>query len=157
VKIKSVKANNKKRAFEIDTARRHFSFPYAKAGPVPSAEDPIVELYVDPELGRQGFVYRLKSGAEETVLLDQVLEYVHDPSYMRNLLLFKLTVEALNGLADSRLSKREVIRRMGTSPAQFYRLLDTANYRKTVDQMLRLLQALDRDVDLVVRPRAGAE
>jgi hypothetical protein len=157
VKVKSVKANNRKRAFEIDTARRHFSFPYAKAGLVPTAADPIVELYVDPEIAREGFVYRLRSGAEETVLLDQVLEYVHDPSYMRNLLLYKLTVEARNGLAGSGLSKREVIRRLGTSPAQFYRLLDTANYRKTVDQLLRLLQVLDREVEFVVRPRAGAE
>jgi hypothetical protein len=48
------------------------------------------------------------------------------------------------------------IRRVGTSPAQLYRLLDTTNQRKSVDQMLRLLQALDCEVDLVVRARRAS-
>lgn len=40
---------------------------------------------------------------------------------------------------------------LGTSAAQFYRLLDQTNYRKSVDQVLSLLHVLDCDVDLVVR------
>lgn len=35
----------------------------------------------------------------------------------------------------SALSKREVIRRLRTSAAQFYRLLDQINYRKSVDPL----------------------
>jgi hypothetical protein len=42
-----------------------------------------------------------------------------------------------------------------TSPPQFYRLLDQTNYRKSVDQLLRLLQALDCDVDVVVREKSA--
>ena len=55
----------------------------------------------------------------------------------------------------SKLSRREIIRRLGTSPAQLYRLLDQTNYRKSVDQMLSLLAALDCDVDLVVRAKTA--
>jgi hypothetical protein len=51
--------------------------------------------------------------------------------------------------------RREIIRRLGTSPAQLYRLLDQTNYRKSVDQLLRLLQVLDCDVDLVVRAKGA--
>lgn len=40
-----------------------------------------------------------------------------------------------------------------TANKQFYRLLDQVNYRKSVDQVLALLQILDCDVDLVVRAR----
>lgn len=87
--------------------------------------------------------------------MEQVLEYNRDPSYMRDLLLYKLTVEAERRVQQSRLSRREIIRRLGTSPAQFYRLLDPTNYRKSIDQVLSLLQVLDCDVDLVVTGTRG--
>jgi len=51
------------------------------------------------------------------------------------------------------LSRREIIRWLGTSAAQFYRLLDQTNYRKSIDQLLSLLHVLDCDVDLVVRAK----
>jgi hypothetical protein len=34
-------------------------------------------------------------------------------------------------------------------------MLDTTNYRKSVDQMLRLLYVLDCDIELVVRDRSA--
>jgi predicted XRE-type DNA-binding protein len=75
---------------------------------------------------------------------------------MRDLLLHNLTVQALDRLGTSRLSRREIIRRLGTSPAQFYRLIDPANHRGSVDKMLSLLQVLGCEVDLVVRDRRSA-
>jgi hypothetical protein len=155
VRITSVTANNRKRAFEVTTRRGHWLFPYSKAEPEPIPSDPLVELYVDPELGREGFTYLLTSGAEGSVHIDHVLDYNEEPGYMRNLLLYNLTVEALDRIATSRISKREVIRRLGTSPAQFYRLIDPTNYRKSVDKMLALLQVLDCEVDLVVRTKGA--
>jgi hypothetical protein len=98
----------------------------------------------------------LQSGKEGTVHIEQVLDYNQDPSYLRDLLLYRLTLEAQRRVAASPVSKREIIRRLGTSATQFYRLLDQANYRKSVDQLLALLQILDCDVDLVVRARKGA-
>jgi hypothetical protein len=38
----------------------------------PTADDPVKEVGVDKELGRQAFVYVLKSGAEGTIHIDQV-------------------------------------------------------------------------------------
>jgi hypothetical protein len=35
------------------------------------------------------------------------------------------------------------------------RLLDQTNYRKSVDQLLALLQALNCDVDLIVRTKTA--
>ena len=155
MKIKAVTANNRKHAFEVQTSRRSFLFPYAKADPPPTTDEPVVDASVDGEIGREAFTYRLISGREGTVHIEQVLEYNQDPSYMRNLLLYRLTIEAQRRVDDSPLSKREIIRRLGTSPAQFYPLLDTTNYRKTVDKLLQLLQVLDCDVDLVVRKRSA--
>ena len=45
---------------------------------------------------------------------------------------------------------RQLSRRLKTSPAQVYRLLDTTNYKKTVDKMLELLHVLDAKVEVPV-------
>ena len=156
MKIASVKANNRRRAFELTCVKGEFIFPYEKADPRPGRDDPIVELFIDPELAHEGFSYVLASGADGCVLLDWVFDYNEEPGYMRDLLLYNLTVQATKRLEKTTLSKREIIRRLGTSPAQFYRLLDPTNNRKSVDKMLSLLQVLGCEVDLVVRERRSA-
>ena len=155
MKIRSVSPNNRKRAFEVKTWRQAFVFPYTKADPPPTTSDPVVEVSVDDEVGREGFTYRLASGLEGSVHIEQVLEYNEDPSYMRDLLVYRLTLEAQRRVSESSLSKREIIRRLGTSPAQFYRLLDSTEYRKSVDKILLLLHVLDCEVDLVVRDKSA--
>jgi predicted XRE-type DNA-binding protein len=156
VKIASVEANNRRRAFEVTCAKGEFIFPYEKADPRPGRDDPIVELFIDPELAHEGFSYVLASGADGCVLLDWVFDYNEEPGYMRDLLLYNLTVQATKRLEKTTLSKREIIRRLRTSPAQFYRLIDPTNYSKSVDKMLTLLQVLGCEVDLVVRERRSA-
>ncbi|MEW6741721.1 MAG: hypothetical protein AB1486_03095 [Planctomycetota bacterium] len=156
MKIRSVRQNNRRRAFEIRTwQHRVLLFPYVKADPPPSTSDPIVEVWVDDELGQEAFTYRLASGREGSVHIEQALEYNQDPSYMRDQLLYRLTIEAQRRVKATSLSRREIIRRLGTSAAQFYRLLDPTNYRKSVDKMLLLLNVLDCDVELVVRARSA--
>jgi len=54
------------------------------------------------------------------------------------------------------LSRRELARRLGTSVPQLYRLLDPANTRKSLGQLVSLLHLLDCDVQLVVNPRHAA-
>ena len=153
MKIRSVKHNNRKKAFEIKTSGKSLPFPYSKVEPEPSVKDPISQLFVDQELGNEGFTYILESGKQGTVHVEEVLEYNEDPWYLRDVLLYRLTIEAQNRLTKSSLPKREIIRRLGTSATQFYRLLDQKNYRKSVDQLLSLLSVLDCDVDLVFRAK----
>jgi len=87
----------------------------------------------------------------------RILELINDQdtTYLRDLLLYRLTLEAQKRVAQSPLSKREIVRRLGTSAAQLYRLLDQTNYRKSVDQLLALLQVLNCDVDLIVRTKTA--
>lgn len=153
MKIHTVTYNNRKKAFEVKTSRKTFQLPYSKIDPQPSATDPIAQVFVDRELGREGFTYVLESGKEGTVHSEQVLEYNQDPNYLRDVLLYKLTIEAQKRVKVSPLSKREMVRRLGTSATQFYRLLDQRNYSKSVDQLLTLLHVLDCDVDLLVRTK----
>jgi hypothetical protein len=153
VKIRSVRHNNRKKVFELRTSTKKLVFPFSKAEPAPTTDDPITELAVDAEAGREAFTYVLHSAG--TVHVDQVLEYNQDPTYLRDLLLYRLTLEAQKRVVASPLSKREIVRRLGTSAAQLYRLLDQTNYRKSVDQLLALLQVLNCDVDLVVRTKTA--
>ena len=155
MKIRRVSINNRKKVFEVKASSRTLVYPYSKLHPQPTPADRVAEAAVDEELGREGFTYVLESGREGTVHIDQVLEYNQDPSYLRNVILYKLTLEAQKRVEVSPLSKREIIRRLRTSAAQLYRLLDQTNYRKSVDQMLVLLSVLDCDVDLVVRAKSA--
>jgi hypothetical protein len=156
MKIQSVTHNNRKRAFQVKMSTKLFQLPYSKVDPQPGAADPITRVFVEKELGREGFTYVLESGKEGTVHSEQVLEYNQDPRYMRDAMLYKLTVEAQKRVEASALSKREIIRRLRTSATQFYRLLDQTNYRKSVDQLLSLLHVLDCDVDLLVRTKTAS-
>ena len=153
MKIRSVKHNNRKKAFEIKTSSRTLQFPYSKLDLRPTGSDPIDRVYVDKELAGEGFTYVLKSGKSGTVHVEQVLEYNQDPAYLRDGILYKLTLEAHKQVEKSALPKREIIRRLGTSATQFYRLLDQKNKRTSIDQLLSLLHVLDCDVDLVIRAR----
>ena len=155
MKIRSVKSNNKKKVFELKAASKQYCFPYAKAKPAPTRQDPIMGVHVDKELGREALTYELESGKTGTVHIEQVLEYNQDPNYLRDLLLYKLTLEAQKRVAASPLAKRELVRRLGTSATQLYRLLDQTNYEKSVDQLVSLLQILNCDVDLVVRAKSA--
>jgi hypothetical protein len=153
MKIQSVTHNNRKRAFQVKMLKKVLDLPYSRVDPQPSRANPITRVFVDKELGGEGFTYVLESGKEGTIHGEQVLEYNQDPHYLRDALLYKLTIEAQKRVEASALSKREIIRRLGTSATQFYRLLDQTNYRKSVDQLLSLLHVLDCEVDLLVRTK----
>jgi len=155
MKIRSVKLNNKKKIFEVKTSTKNYVFPYVKATPAPAADDPITRVTVDKEIGSEGISFEMASGKTGTVHIEQILEYNQDPNYLRDLLLYKLTLEVQKRMAQSPLAKREIIRRLGTSATQLYRLLDQTNYEKSVDQLVSLLQVLDCDVDLVVRAKSA--
>jgi len=154
MKIRKVECNNQKKTFEVTTfSGRAFSYPYAKISPCPDSENQIHEVYPDVDFGKEAFTYVLESGDEGTVHIDHLLEYSDDPEYMARLALHKLTVEARKRVEESPLSKREIMRRLGTSQAQLYRLLDPANYKKSMNQLVELLAAVDCEVDMVVRER----
>lgn len=155
MKIRSIRHNKRRKMFEVRTSSKILVFPFSKADPVPTMDDPVAEIVVDDEAGREAFTYALRSGRTGTVHIEQVLEYNQDPTYLRNLLLYRLTIEARKRVAESPLSKREIVRRLGTSAAQLYRLLDQTNYRKSVDQVLVLLQVLNCEIDLVVRTKTA--
>jgi hypothetical protein len=156
MKIKTVTANNRKKAFEVQTTTAAYTFPYALLSVQPDSDNRVEEAFPDEDLGREGFTYRLADGQEDTIHVDAVLEYNRDPSYMNDLLVHRLTVEAQKAVEASDISKRELIRALGTSASQFYRLLDPTNRTKSVGQLIALLHLLGRDVEVVVSPSPKA-
>ena len=151
MKIKNVVANNRTKAFEVETQKGGYTFPYAKLRWKPTSRNRVADVFVDDELGDEAFTYRLESGHEDTIHIDSVLEYNQDPTYLNELLLHQLTIEAQRGVEESGLSKREIIRHLGTSASQFYRLMDPSYYGKSVGQMLALLHLVGMRVDFVIK------
>ena len=157
MKIRSVTSNNRRNEFVVVTrSGATYVFPYAESDTRPSAGDRIDEVFVDKELGNEAFTYILESGEEGSIHIEQVLEYNEDPKYLAELLTYKLTLEAQRGIESSELSKRQIAKRLNTSVAQLYRLLDTTNTRKSMNQLVALLHVLNCDVDLVVKKKDAA-
>ncbi len=150
MKIRSVKSDSRRRAFLVGTARGVHEFPWGALDVKPTPADPVVHVAPDPEIGREGFTYRLASGAEGTVHIDHVLRQCRDPDYEREEMLQTLTIEAQHAMRSSGRTKRGLARQLGTSLSQLARLLDATNTKKSVDEMLRLLAALGCHVDLRV-------
>jgi len=156
MKLRDVIVNNRKAQLElVSRSGRSLPFPFVKLDPKPSAKDRVVEAFVDKELGNEAVTYVLESGAEGSVHIDHALEYNQDPTHLAELLAHKLTVEAAKRVDQSKLSRRELARRLHTSVPQLYRLIDPTISRKNLAQLVALLHLLDCDVDLVVTSKAA--
>ena len=151
MKITGIDFDNLKKQFLITTSETLFTFPYGKSYCVPSRDNPIKKIWIDEDFGGDAFSYMLHDGQDGTVHMDHILEYNRDPNYMTELLLYKLTIEAKRHLKQGQMSNREIIRRLGTSASQYYRLLDQTNTAKSINKMLNLLQVLGCEVDVVFK------
>jgi len=152
MKICSVSINNRRKEFSIVTrSGAAYNYPYAEADPQPEPENRIEEVFVDKELSNEAITYILNSGDDGSIHVEQILEYNEDPNYMAELLTYKLTLEARKSIETCGLSRRQVAKRLKTSVPQLYRLLDQANSRKSINQLVTLLHVLNCKVDLVVQ------
>jgi predicted XRE-type DNA-binding protein len=157
LKIRRVIVNQRKAQLEVVVANGTvFPLPFSQLSPRPTSANRIRDAYPDKELAKEALTYVLESGAEGSVHIDAVLEYNQDPRTMSELLLHQLTVQARNRIEQSGLSRREIARRLGTSLPQLYRLLDSTNTTKSLNQMISLLHVLGCEVSVVVRRRKAA-
>jgi hypothetical protein len=155
MKVYKVSINNRRKEFSIATrSREAYTYPYAEADPRPDSGNRIEEVFVDKELGNEAITYVLNSGDEGSIHIEQILEYNEDPRYMAEILTYKLTLEARHGIENSGLSRRQIAKRLKTSVPQLYRLLDSSNTSKSINQLVALLHVLNCKVDLVVNCRA---
>lgn len=151
MKIRSVSFNNRTQSFRVRVGTADHEFPYAALARGPSRRLRVVRAFVDPELGREAFTFESDDGAMGAIHVDNVLLHVRDPRAEAEAMLYRLTLEAEDALAESGMTKRAVARRLGTSMSQLARLLDATNHAKSVERMIALLRVLGREVDVVVR------
>lgn len=157
MKIRKVAVNERKAQLELTTyAGKQYPFPFSRLDPRPSAQDKLLEVGIDDELNREAVTYRLESGGEGTVHIEQALDYNRDPAYLAELLVHRLTVQARRRADEIGLSRRELARRLRTSIPQLYRLLDPTNTTKSLSQLVSLMHVLDCEVELVVTPKSVA-
>ncbi len=142
MKIKRVLAHEKKKAFIVQAGAKSYEVPFSSFSTAPTKRDPLIFVTVDADLGGLGFTFRLRSGREQTMLLEQVLDMHHDPEVARKRTLYELTCLAQDTAQRSKLTKRALSRRLSCTPTHLYRLLDQTFYGKTIDQMVKLLSVL---------------
>ena len=150
--MKSFRIDARKRQVELtDTRGQTLRLPFGRMDPRPRRAADIEAIGFDRAIGRHGVVYRLANGREGAVLWDHCLDYNADPAYVEQALLRQLTREARASFRASGLAKRDVARRLATSPTQLYRLLDLGQTKKSVGQMVALLHVLGRRAEIVIR------
>ena len=98
VKVLDIRANNRKKCFEIETSRRSYTFPYARLRLRPEPGIRIADVRPEAEMGNEGFTYHLEDGRTDTLHVDAVLDYNMDPEFIRDLHLYRMTLEALEAL-----------------------------------------------------------
>ncbi|HKJ91137.1 MAG TPA: hypothetical protein VJ960_08405 [Oceanipulchritudo sp.] len=145
--------NNRRKVFSLDTDRGKMEFPYACADPQPVRGNYVREAFADPELGNEAFTYRLESGEEGAIHGDSVLEQNQDPDHLSELMLYHMNLALRKTVAESSLSKREIIRKSKISAPQLYHLLNPANSQKSASQIFRVFYVLDRDLEFNIRER----
>ena len=156
MKIRKVTLNNRKKELTITTySATVYSIPYTVLEPSPSTDNRIKKVFVDKELAKEAITYILESGDEGSVHIEQILEYNEDPEYLAELLIYKLSLQAQQCIADSALSRRQIAARLKTSVPQLYRLLDPGNTKKSMKQLIALLHILNCNVDFVITKNAA--
>jgi len=157
MKIRSVEISNRRREFVVlNYSGAQYTFPYSRSEPRPDSKNRIIEIFVDKELANEAITYVLQSGDEGSIHIEQILEYNEDPAYRAELLTYKLTLEAQQRIESSGLSRRQIAKRLNTSLPQLYRLLDSANTRKSMNQLVALLHVLNCKVDMIVKKKDAA-
>ncbi len=125
MKIKTVRADNRRKCFELTAAGKTYRFPYAKLRLRPSPKDPIATVAVDEELGNEAFTYVLASGKEDTVHVEQVLDYNRDPRLHAESAALQVDADRAGAGGEDRVEQAGVDPPAGhVSRAELYRLLD---------------------------------
>ena len=150
MKVTDVKIDSRKKELVITAGRKTFRYPLAFV----SSGDGVIAAEADQETGNEAITCLLASGNTRTVHLDDIRAQLGDADYLREQMLYGMTLQAQKSVRERRVAKRGLCRLLHTSPAQVYRLLDQTCYSKTVDQMLRLLQVLGCTVKLEISQAA---
>lgn len=156
ITIKKYEVDLRKKCFTISLSnKKTYSLPFSwiESEVRPTVENKIIKAYIDPELANQCLTYVLSSDPndEHPIHIDNFLYYNKEPHFMRDMCLYQLSCEAKDLFKKSDLSKNEITRRLKTSPSQLSRLLDQTNYKKSVDEMLRLISVLGYTVELKIK------
>ncbi len=153
MKVRSVQFDNRRQSFHVTVGSRVLELPYAAMDRT-RGRLKVVRAFPDPEMGYEGFAFELDTGEIDGVHVDNVLLVNGDPRAVRENTLHNLIAASLDAPAESGVSKRSLARRLGTSMSQLARLLDPTNRTKSIEQMMSLLRALGRDVEVVVKKRS---
>lgn len=139
-KFKTVEFDNKKKVFYLKyTSGLKVECPYSAL----KIRNKVIEAAPDLEVGKHSFYFVLENGKKEFVPYDQPLHIVQNPEYVKQTTLYTITKQLNEFIQKSKISKRELARRLGTSLSQLSRLLDTTNYKKELSRLVELAAILN--------------
>ena len=143
-KFKKVEFNNKKKIFRLTyNSNLMVECPYVALG----IKEKVIDAGPDKEVGHHSFYFVLENGKKDYVPFDQPLYISNNPDYMRQELMFELTMKIQYMIENAGISKRELARSLKTSVTQINRLLDQTNYNKDLSRLIQIAALLNYDFD----------
>ena len=143
-KFKKVEFNNKKKVFILTyTSGLKIECPYSAL----KINKKVIEAAPDKEVGGHSFYFVLENGHKDYVPYDQPLHIVQNLEYVKHEILFEITLQVNKIIKRSKISKRELARRLNTSLSQLNRLLDTTNYNKELSRFIEIAVILEQEFE----------
>jgi hypothetical protein len=150
-KFRSVQFNNRKKVFHlIYTSGLEVDCPYSAI----SVKKNVVEAGPDKEVGNHSFYFILEDGYTGYVPYDQPLHIINHPDYVKEEIMWRVTIQLRDVIASKNISKREIARRMNTSVTQINRLLDQTNYNKDLSRLIEMAAIIGYEFDWSLRKAA---
>jgi hypothetical protein len=139
-KFKTVEFDNKKKVFRLKyTSGLMIECPYFALG----IRVKVTDCGPDQEVNGHAFYFTLVNGKKDYVPYDQPLALAQHPEYVKEQALYQMTKQLNVFIKASRISKRELSRRLGTSMSQLMRLLDCTNYKKELSRLIEIAAILN--------------
>lgn len=150
-KFKLVRFNNKKKVFHLTyTSGLEIECPYSAL----SIDKNIIDAGPDKEVGNHCFYFVLEDGEKDYITFDQPLYIIRHPDYVREEVLYNLTLELQKIIALKKIPKRELARRLNTSVTQVNRLLDQTNYKKDLSRLIEIATIIGYEFNWTLKKAA---
>lgn len=157
-KFKEIKPNYRKNVFEITLQEggkaTRYNLPFAVFGNKKiGADNRVVSIAIDRELGSQGAAFLLGDGSKSDFPADLVLYYC-DPAYDWSPI-NQLKKALKDKLGLSRISVRTLADALDTSPSQVARLLEENKVSRQLMQLFQLAQLAGYQIEFHLKKKAA--
>ncbi|MBI4405922.1 MAG: helix-turn-helix domain-containing protein [Deltaproteobacteria bacterium] len=147
-RIRAVSFNNRRKEIEVTYATgKKLNVHYGQLG----IKKTVAKAWVDTETNCQSVAFAFNDGTVDYMPYDQPLALNRDPEYLLQTQIEELTAKIKCELSKRKISKRFLAKQLKTSDNQVHRLLNPTILNKNLEQLCRIAEVLELEVEIRLR------